>query len=277
MVTTPPSRIFGRHYHDLDFMLDLSRVNDPELRIDYDFGLLSANGWSNGVAMSAAPYFSLVPHILRDPGVSPKGYIKTSEVSRFTSGVSKKENMKLPLGPVYAMLYLQSWYASHGLTGDVDKVELNINNDALIPYRVGMTELIAQLVRKFGLFEMHQQVTWTDAQAYPHPLESGICRGLCTIGNDAEIYGFDLWANAIPAAMRKTSDATAAAAAFNVRSDYKGALPFSVAAIPVLDLEDERFWINSADVGDLWLRVEETAGAATGTVKLLADEVVTAY
>jgi len=268
---------FGRYYHDLEFMLDLSKVNDPELRIDYDFGMTSANGWSNGVAMSAAPYYSLIPHILRDAPITPRGYLKTSEVYRFTSGASKKENMKLPIGPVYAMLYLQSWYASHGLTGDLDKVELNLNNDALIPFRVGVTELLAEIVRLYGLFQMHQQVTWTHAQAYPHPLEVGMCRGLIALGVDAEIYGFDLWANAIPGAMRKTSDATAAAVAANVWSDYKGTLPFSVAAIPVFDLMDERTWINSAELGDFWLRVEEAAGAATGTVKLLADEVVTSY
>ncbi len=57
----------------------------------------------------------------------------------------------------------------------------------------------------------------------------------------------------------------------------RGAFPFSVAAIPVFDLMDERTWIKSAELGDLWLRVEETSDAATSTVKLLADEVVTSY
>jgi len=66
---------FGRHYHDLDYMLDLSRVNDPELQIDADFTMTSQNGWTNGVAMSAVPSFSVICHILRDPAVSPKGYI----------------------------------------------------------------------------------------------------------------------------------------------------------------------------------------------------------
>jgi len=268
---------FGRFYHDPDYMLDLAQVNDPELRIDYDFSLTSANGWANGIAMTAAPYYCLIPHILREPAFVPKGYIKTSEAYRFTSGASKKEDMKLPLGPLYANLYLQCWYASHGMTADIDKVELNINNDTIIPFRVGVTDLLAELVRKYGLFEVLQQVTWTNAQAYPHPIEAGLCDGLVALGVNAEVGGFDLWGDAIPASLRKTSDATAAAVAANVWTRYKGTLPFSVAAIPIFDLEDERTWIASSVLGDLWLTVEETASAASSVVKLLADEVVTKY
>lgn len=268
---------FGRFYHDLDYMLDLSRVNDPELRIDYDFGMTGANGWTNGVAMAAAPSYSLIPHILRESTVVPKGYFKTAEIARFTSGPSKQENMKLAIGPTYANLYLQSWYASHGITGDVDNISLNINSDDVIPYKVEPTELLAQLVRTYGLFEMLQQVNWKNAQAFPHPIESGRVEGLFAIGVDAEVYGFDLWANAIPAGVRKTSDALAQATSVPAHTHYKGCLPFSIAAIPIFDLMDERTWIDSSKLGDLWLRVEETAGAATGTVKLLADEVVTRY
>ena len=39
----------GRHYHDIEYMLDLAKVNDPELRLDCDFTLASQNGWTNGV------------------------------------------------------------------------------------------------------------------------------------------------------------------------------------------------------------------------------------
>lgn len=267
----------GRHYHDLDYMLDLSQVNDPELRIDYDFGMTSHNGWSNGVAMSAAPYFSLVPHLLRDAPTSPKGYIKTSEVARFTSSGSKKENMELPTGPVYANLYLQIFYASHSLTVDLDKVELNIDNDKLIPFRVGVQDLLAELVRKYGLFTMIQQFYVTGGQVYPHPLEVGRLDGEIGAGVDAEICRTDLWGNISPVPLRLTSTGAASTASPNATLIYVGCLPFSVAAIPIFDLEDERTWINSRELGDLWLRVEETSGAASSTPKLLADEVVTSY
>ncbi|MBA7575415.1 hypothetical protein ES708_17244 [subsurface metagenome] len=267
----------GRFYHDLDYMLDLSKVNDPELRIDYNFGMTSHNGWSNGQAMSAAPYYSLIPHILREPEITPKGYIKTSEVARFTSGTSKIENMKVPMGPVYANLYLQCFYAAHGLGLDIDKLELNLNNDAIIPFRVGVTELEAQLVRKYGLFEMSQVVYLTGGQAYPWPLEVGEFFGRTAEAQDALLAGGDLWADNTPAQYTVLSTQAAGSGSIKFFVTTRGAFPFSVAAIPVFDLMDERTWIKSAELGDLWLRVEETSGAASSTPKLLADEVVTSY
>ena len=41
----------GRHYHDTEYMLDLGKVTDPEIRITNDFTLAAQNGWTNGVAM----------------------------------------------------------------------------------------------------------------------------------------------------------------------------------------------------------------------------------
>ena len=46
---------FGRHYHDTEYALDLSKVKDPELRFTYNFAATATHGWTNGVAMTAAP------------------------------------------------------------------------------------------------------------------------------------------------------------------------------------------------------------------------------
>ena len=269
----------GRFYHDLDYMLDLSKVNDPELRIDYDFGMTSHDGWTNGVAMSAAPSYSLIPHILRKPEVEPKGYIKTSEAYRFTGAASKKENMKLPIGPVYANLYLQSFYASQGIGYLLDKLELNINNDALIPMRVGATELAAEIARMYGLFQWSEQASYKGGQAYPMALEQGVFQP-SPIGLVAYVPSyFDLWGQANTIAFKDTATGlTPYTGNLNLNFTLLGIFPFSVSAIPVFDLMDEKTWIRSADLGDLWLRVEGNASMGTSVaLKLLADEVVTAY
>lgn len=268
----------GRFYHDMDYMLDLSQVNDPELRITFNFQMTGHHGWTNGVAMTVIPSRNVICHLLRDSDIVPKGYIKTSEVYRFTSGVAKQENMTIARGPMYSNLYLQWLYNGEGFGNGLDHVEINLNSDDVIPMRIGVTELEAELVRSYGLFHMAQQVTWTDAQAYPHPLESGRVWGPVAAGLDAEIAGCDLWNNAIPAALRLTSTGGAHGGQCPVRAEYKGVFPFSIAAIPHFDPMDERTWIDSSKLGDFWARVEETVGAGTNAViKLLADEVVTAY
>lgn len=268
---------FGRFYHDLEYMLDLSRVNDPELRIDYDFGMTGANGWTKGVAMASAPSLTLIPHILRDPPMSPRGYLKTSEVYRFTSGNSKKENMKLPIGPLYAMLYLQCFYASHGFVQDIDYLELNLNNDAIIPYRVDYFDILHQLARKFGHFRIDYQSYIKGGQAYPMPLEVGQLFSRGSITKDAALWIGDLWGQANITGLKKPSDGSTLTDEHDFYLTFVGCLPFSVAAVPVFDLMDERTWINSAELGDFWLRVEQDASAASSIVKLLADEVITAY
>ena len=270
----------GLKYHDLDYLLDLGQVNDPELRITYNFGLTSANGWTHGQAFATTPKpaYSLIPHILREPTEIPKGYIKTSEIYRFTSGAGKKENMHIPRGPVYANLYLQSRYLAEGLCFNLDKVELNINSDDLIPYRVGLTELLAQNTRLYGQMEYHERVTVLGAQQYPFPLECGTVYPLIPMAVGLMVLMDDIWGNndcfnfyTATGTPDTTNDSTPYVT-------YKGAFPFSVAAIPYFEPLKNWTWIDSSKLGDFWLRVEEVAGAGSNAViKLLADEVVTSY
>lgn len=270
---------FGRHYHDLEYMLDLSRINDPELQIDTDFTLTSKGGWTNGVAMSAAPSYSVIAHILRDPPMTPRGYIKTSEVARFTGAASKKENMSIPRGPVYSNLYLQSWYKAQGLGYLLDKIELDFNNNAIIPLRVGPIELATEVARMYGIHQIIQQMSVKGGQAYPSPIEQGVLYNARIGLVDAIASALDLWGNSGGLAFRKSSDGvTPVTSNVNVQAVFQGIWPFSVSPIPYFDPWDERTWVNSADLGNFWLRVEGNSSMGTSVVlKLLADEVVTAY
>ena len=269
----------GRHYHDMDYMLDLGKVTDPEIRIDHDFAMASAHGWDEGEPMTEEPSYSVVLHLLREPPAAPKGYIKTSELYRFTGGISKKENMMVPRGPMYSNLYVQSWYKAQGFGYLLDKLELNINSDDIIPFRVGPTELAAEVARQYGLFRIIQQMTVEGGQAYPCPIEQGILHNV-RIGLVNAIAGaVDLYGNASNIALRQSSDGvTPVTGNIAVQADFVGIWPFSVSPIPYFDPHDERTWIDSSKLGDLWVRFEGSAGMGTSVVvKLLGDEVVTKY
>lgn len=269
----------GRHYHDLDFMLDLSKVNDPELRIEYDFTKTSQNGWTNGVAMSTAPSRSVICHLARETDIVPRGYIKTSELYRFTGAASKKENMTIPRGPVYSNLYVQSRYKDQGIGYLLDKLELNLNNDALIPIRVGPTELASEIARMYGLFIVHQQMSVKGGQAYPFPLEQGKLSNVMIGLVDAIPSALDLWGASGAVSLRKSSDGvTPVTSNVNVNITCIGIWPFSVSPIPYFDPWDERTWVNSGELGDFWVRFEGNSSMGTSVVvKLLGDEVVSRY
>ena len=115
-------------------------------------------------------------------------------------------------------------------------------------------------------------------QSYPFPIETGHVGGLIGNGELAEFAFSNIWANlGIPAYVSGAAG-TPETNAHGVHMDIRGAFPFSLAAIPIFDPWDKDTWINSAELGDLWVRVEEGPAAGTNVyLKLLADEVVTKY
>jgi len=229
--------------------------------------------------MTAAPQINVICHMLRDPAVIPKGYIKTSEIHRTDNAANLGYNLTVQRGPMYSNLYLQSWYKSMGLAAVLDHYEVNINSDDIIPIRTRIQELIAENVRKYGLMTMIQQFVTIGNQSYPWPLEAATFDGLIGPGGTADsmLMFFDLWGNAMPVAFMTATTGVQSADTHKCKFTSHGALPFSVAAIPLFDPWDEDTWIDSSKLGDFWVRIEETAGATGGIMKLLADEVVTRY
>jgi hypothetical protein len=89
----------------------------------------------------------------------------------------------------------------------------------------------------------------------------------------------DVWGNAgAPGFKDIATGLTPYTGQVNIRLATKGIWPFSVSPIPYFDPWDERTWVDSSKLGNFWLRVEGNASMGTSVVlKLLADEVVTAY
>ncbi len=268
----------GRWYHDLEYMLDLGQVADPELRIEYDFEMTTAHGWSNGVAMTAAPSYYVVCHMLRDTNLVPKGYIKTAEIHRTDNAANLNYNLTVPRGPTYCNLYLQCWHASMGFGAIMNHIEVNINSDDLIPYRMRPEDITAQTVRDYGLFHMSQQMSLRGGQAYPFCLEESIIQA-AHMGLVAYHWGYlDIWGNfAAPGFKDMATGLTPYVGNLNVNVELLGTWPHSLVPIPILQSWDPDTWIDTSLLGDFWVRVEENAGATAGQTKLLGDEVVTKY
>lgn len=269
----------GRHFHDMDYMLDLGQVNDPELRITYDFTKTGEVGWTNGEAFTS-PYRDTVCHLLRESSVVPEGYIKTSELYRFTNPVSKKENMTIPRGPVYSNLYLQSFYRDSGLAFTLDEIEVNIDNGRVIPLRLAMPEFMDVVAAKYGTVFARELVDYSPHTEFPlvPPIENGKLvpflwgEADAMHVNTAAVWGNMAWFLCLDESAAESHTCT------KWMIDWEGLFPYSLAAIPIFDPWDKRFWIDSSVLGDFHVRFEGLAtGSASCVVKLLADEVVTKY
>lgn len=268
----------GRHYHDLDFQLDLGRVNDPELRITYDFNATTFEGWPAGQAMAAVPSYSVICHLLRDEPTPPRGYIKTAEIARVNNAASLMFNLNVPRGPTYSNLYLQSFWVNNGLSAVLNMYEVNINSDDLIPIRTNVQDLEAAVTRMYGLVETTQRVWGLGNVQYPYPIEVGMCSADIDAGVvNSALSNLTLWGNIEAFRVRNPVTGVWAAVPAIENITIRGAFPFSVAAIPLFNPWDEATWVNTTELGDFWVRIEETPGVKAGVMKLLGDEVVTTY
>lgn len=271
----------GRIFHDRDYLLDLGRVNDPEVRIEYDFTApANIHGWDqvSSFPSFANTRFTCIPHLLRESDIVPRGYIKTSEVHRIPSRSLQHYNMTIPRGPTYMGLYLQSWYKNEGLARNLEHVELNLDNDLIIPFRLGRRELDTTCEREFGLFQFIQTINAECGQEYPAPVESGRwCEQTLALTNCIGGEGV-LFANYMTIGGQDFTGTAHASGNFTRQFLFKGRYPFSVMKLPHLDDLNERTWIDSSKLGDLWVRIEEPDDLGENAIiKLLADEVVTTY
>jgi len=268
---------FGRFYHDKEYMLDLGRVNDPELRIFFNFNQGNHHGWLLGATFATADY-TVIPHLLRDSTVIPKGYIKSSETYRFTSAASRRENMTVPRGPVYNGFYLESRYSGQGLGMNMDYVEVNINNGEKIPFRLEQGEFMTEMKRRYGIFEVTELTIPGNAGQKAPPLENSEIWESNYRNSDVIGCSGPAWGGFCTIEDHLISTYGPGAGNLIRWLHYKGVLPYNLAKIPFLDSMDEETWIKSAELGDLWVRFEEGVGAgALATIILLSDEVVTAY
>lgn len=265
----------GRHYHDLEYLLDLSKVNDPELRITYDFTATSHDGFTNGEAQTG-PYRDVICHLLRESDIIPKGYIQTQEISRFMYANAKKENLVVPRGPTYSNLYVESYYKSCGLSLSLDTIEVNINNGERIPLRLAMQEFIDILEATYGRFRMSEIKDISFDDLWPSLLEVGEVIPTTYEGHEPiSMVAGALWGQQLGIGA-EDPDGTAYTTAKIIRIDYDGLLPFSLAAIPLYDPWDPRTWIDTSLLGDFWVRYECTAsgGSTNCPIKLLGDAVI---
>lgn len=269
----------GRFYHDQDYMLDLGRVNDPELRIHFNFNAVNRYGWAAVRAYVLPIEIWVIPHLLRESDVMPRGYIKTSEVFRQTAAAVQNFNMTIPRGPLYNGFYLECRRQGHGLSRRIDHIEMNIDNSRLIPWRLAERDFQAEVARQYGEFLVSEAIDPVAMAQIASPIEVGRHWESQYMNNDViGTLGF-LWGGfAMAFAHNISAFALIPGQAPTRMFHYQGVYPFNLAKIPSIEAMDDKTWVNSAELGDFWIRVEEmdiaVPEAQVPVFKLLADEVV---
>jgi len=137
---------------------------------------------------------------------------------------------------------------------------------------------MSDLIRQYGHFEGDICIEVVGNQNHPIPIEAGVVQGHMETAGDLDVKhafcGNNGWW--VKTVLHSTGAGVNTVA--EISFHFRGVLPYSVAAVPIFDIMDEKTWVDSSQLGDFWIRGEGTAACgANNTVKLLADEVVTKY
>lgn len=149
---------FGRRTRDMEYALDLSKLTDPKLKIEWDCTLTDP---ITGYGFHSTPVatLSVVTHTLKDYAGPVKGYIKTAQVKEYTVEDDTIEPVSFPLGNPFRRLILRplNWDSSTGLYDQfsphqiADYIELNINDGERIPVKLKGVDIVQDYIRKYGM------------------------------------------------------------------------------------------------------------------------------
>lgn len=133
---------FGRNLKDMEYMLNMGKMTNPQLKIEYDFVTTSYYGVSHTVPTSPTFKYSVLATIWR--GATPKpvlGYIRSQQIYDWTQVATGTEYVDIPRTEPIVGLMCQGGQDTKRLLQDFNRVRLNINNAELIPLDVYEEEL----------------------------------------------------------------------------------------------------------------------------------------
>lgn len=139
---------FGRWLFDPEYGLDLSRLLNPQIKLEWNYAYGTSGDAAGGFAASAG---SFTIRLMMAPDELPfSHYIKTTKVDEWTIAASATKRVDLPAAYPWPRLYLYHSCADRHLEYNVASVVLNIETGALKPIDIETRELAADDLSFFG-------------------------------------------------------------------------------------------------------------------------------
>jgi hypothetical protein len=143
---------FNRFPGDTKYLLNMSKLSNPQLRITYDNTVVNIEGKAYDVnAATPTVRYTVVCDVLR--GTPPSNYtgkfISSREVYNWSYVVTGTEFIDIPrTDPIFGIGIRASYSTSCMTDTFMDRIRLNINNQEWIPFDVRYHELV-QLQREW--------------------------------------------------------------------------------------------------------------------------------
>lgn len=139
---------FGRHLYDAEYGLDLSRLINPQVKIEWNKAY-GTSGDTSGAFHATIGKFSI--RLILAPDELPFAhYIKTTKVDEWTISASGTERVDLPIAYPWPRLYLYHDCADRSMEYNVASVVLNLETGTMKPIDIEGRQLAAEDYSMFG-------------------------------------------------------------------------------------------------------------------------------
>jgi len=149
---------FGTRFKDTEYALDLSKLTDPKLKVQWDCTLTDpVTGY--GFHSTPVATLSVITHTIREPIVTPKGFIKSSQVKEYTLTQDSIEDVKFPLGNPFRRIMVRAYdydttngvYWNYIPSDLLELIVLDINDGEIKPVQLRREDFINSYLREYGL------------------------------------------------------------------------------------------------------------------------------
>lgn len=139
---------FGRYLYDPEYGLDLERLVNPQVKLEWDHDY-ATSGDTSGAFSATAGRFT-IREIFAPDHIAFAKYIKTTKVYDWTPAASATEPVDLPEGHLWPRLYLYHNCADRSAEYNIATVVLNVETGTWKPIDLEMRQLMQDDFSLFG-------------------------------------------------------------------------------------------------------------------------------
>ena len=159
---------FGRYMWDPLYYLDLTKFNNPQLKIT-TAGVTPQSSGSGGFSTGTFKV-TINLHVIEDGAQPAAGFMMYKEFYSFTAGTSGDEHIDLPRDFPYVGLLGRAFYIENDVDETLSDLKISCDAGKFIPVSKKVKDILRQNEEDLGPCEIRMQLDRKNAETVYHPL-----------------------------------------------------------------------------------------------------------
>lgn len=158
--------LFGRYLNDPEYWLDLSKFDNPQLKITTDEDAVRAMGVLGFLSGSCVVTVNLC--LIEEGATASKGFFMYKELFAFTSGTTGDEHISLPRDYPYRSLLLRAYVAGNDCHENITDVKISCDAGKFIPLDKKTAHIHDWNEEIYGPMQIRMQLDRADGDVVYH-------------------------------------------------------------------------------------------------------------